>query len=210
MNESIECWHFSAADRRLGYGDGRLIEVGVVHEVNITPKCCEAGLHGSIRAIDALEYAAGTVVSCVLISGQIDQQQDKLCGQRREYLAVADVTEELRSFARWCALQVIHLWDAPAIVRQYLETGDESIRVAARTAASAAARTAARAAAMNAAWAAAMDATWAAARDAARATARDAAWAAAWAAARDAAMDAQNAELDSRLRKVLNLIEREE
>lgn len=27
------------------------------------------------------------------------------------------------SWVRWCALQVIDLWDAPEIVRQYLETG---------------------------------------------------------------------------------------
>ena len=39
------------------------------------------------------------------------------------------------SFARQCALDVIHLWDAPDVVRRYLETGDESIRAAARAAA---------------------------------------------------------------------------
>ena len=42
---------------------------------------------------------------------------------------------EWREFARWCALQVIHLWDCPEIVRLYLETGDESIRAAAWVAA---------------------------------------------------------------------------
>jgi len=31
-------------------------------------------------------------------------------------------------FSRWCALQVVHLWDCPDEVRRYLETGDESIR----------------------------------------------------------------------------------
>jgi len=40
-------------------------------------------------------------------------------------------------------LDVIHLWDAPAVVREYLETGDESKR--------------------DAAWAAARDAAWGAA-----------------------------------------------
>ena len=83
-----------------------------------------------------------------------------------------DATEPLRSFARQCALDVIHLWDAPAVVRQYLETGDESLRDAARYAARAAAWDAAR----DAAWDAARDAAWAAAWDAARAAAWDAAW----------------------------------
>jgi hypothetical protein len=182
MEESIECWHFARADRKLGYGDNRLIDVGTIHKVDATPKCCTAGLHGSIKAVDALTYAAGPIISRVRISGIIDNQSDKLCGQKREYLAIADATEELRSFARWCALHVIHLWNVPEIVRQYLDTGDESIRAAAR------------------------DAAWAAARNAAKDAAREAARAAAWTAARDAAwaaaVDAQNAELDCRLRRL--------
>jgi len=41
--------------------------------------------------------------------------------------APIDVTELLFDFARWCALQVIDLWDAPAVVREYLETGEPDI-----------------------------------------------------------------------------------
>ena len=39
-----------------------------------------------------------------------------------------DATELLREFARWCALQAIDEWDAPDVVCNYLETGDESLR----------------------------------------------------------------------------------
>jgi hypothetical protein len=233
MSESIECWHFAAADRRLGYGDNRLIEVGAIHIVDVTPKCCAAGLHGSIRAINALDYAAGPIISRVRIWGLIDKQSDKLCGQVREYLAVDDATEELFGFARWCALQVIHFWDAPQVMRQYLETGDESIRAAAWDAARAAMAAARPAAWDAAAWdadrwvvpnyaamAAYRAAAWDAARaamaaarpaawDAARAAARAAGWTAisdaARSAARAAARDTQNAELDRRLRKLLKL-----
>ena len=96
--------------------------------------------------------------------------------------------EENEHFARWSALQVTHLWDCPDVVKQYLETGDKSIRDAAWNAARAAARTAGR------------DATWAAwnawgARASARASARaaaDAAWDA-WNAACTAADAAWNA-----------------
>ena len=79
--------------------------------------------------------------------------------------AVKEHEKEIRRFACQCALDVIHLWDAPPIVKKYLKTGNEKLR----------------AAAMDAAWAAAGDAAWAAARDAAR----DAAGAAAWAAIRE-------------------------
>jgi hypothetical protein len=84
----------------------------------------------------------------------------------------------LREFARWCALQVIHMWNAPDVVREYLETGNEELRDEARTAARDAARTAARTAARDAARTAARTAARDAARTAARAAARDAAWAA--------------------------------
>ena len=68
---------------------------------------------------------------------------DKVVGRRRKILASIDATDLLREFARWCALQVIHLWECPDVVRRYLETGDESIRAAAWDAAWAAARAAA-------------------------------------------------------------------
>jgi len=89
------------------------------------------------------------------------------------------------------ALSVVHLWDAPDVVLDYLMTGDKSIRDAAWAAARIAARDAARYAAWAAARVAARDAAryaaWAAARAAAWDAARYAAWAAAWAAARAAA-----------------------
>ena len=42
-------------------------------------------------------------------------------------VATFDATDLLREFARWCALQAINKWDAPDVVREYLETGDESL-----------------------------------------------------------------------------------
>jgi hypothetical protein len=106
----------------------------------------------------------------------------------------------LRYFARTQAMSVAHLWDAPDVVAEFLMTGDESIRAAARAAAWDAACDAARAAACDAARAAARDAACdaarAAARDAARAAACDAARAAACDAARDAAWDADRREFN--------------
>lgn len=65
--------------------------------------------------------------------------------------------EALREFARWCALQVIDKWDAPVSVREYLETGNESLREDARSLAELAEipeeQGAAEAAAEAAAWA---------------------------------------------------------
>ena len=190
---SILAYHFS--NGRLANGDGRLIETGSVFEVEGSLKICRRGLHGSKRALDALQYAPGSTISRTRHTGKVVHGGDKLVSARREHLWVFDATDLLHRFARRCALDVIHLWDAPPIVVRYLRTGDEDLRAAARAAAWDAARDAAWAAARAAAWDAARDAAWAAAWAAAWDAARDAARAAARAAARDAARAAQNRRL---------------
>ena len=195
--DTVTGWYFSEESRLLQHGDARPIEIGVTHEVDAPIQLCKRGLHASVRAIDALKYAPGPIVWRVELSGEIKTGDDKCVATHRKYIGGGvDARAVMRAFACRCALDVAHLWDMPPLVRAYLETGEESIRDAARAAAVAAAGDAARAAAV----AAAGDAAWAAARDAARAAAWDAARAAAgdaaWDAARDAAGDAQNNHLE--------------
>jgi hypothetical protein len=63
---------------------------------------------------------------------------DKWVGRRRKIIATVNMEELLKKFARWCALQVIHLWNVPPVVRKYLQTGNDSLREEAETAAEAA------------------------------------------------------------------------
>jgi hypothetical protein len=196
-------WHWVGSALR----DGRPIPADgewLVHDGGIEP--CVSGLHASPRIFDALGYAPGGTVCRVAVAGKIKRESDKLVASKRVILWRLETTEPvLRAFARKAALSVIHLWDAPDIVRRFLETGDEGLRDAAWAAAWAAAWDAAWAATGDAAWAATRAAAWAAARDAAR----DAAWAAtgdaAWAAARDAAWAATtqkfNDELEAMIRE---------
>jgi hypothetical protein len=116
---------------------------------------CKSGLHASECPFSALKYAPGPNMAMVDIDGEIVRGDDKLCASRRRIIARFDASDFLWEFARKQALSVIHLWDAPQIVREYLETGDESAMAAARDAA--------------------MDAAWDAARDAASDAAMDAA-----------------------------------
>ncbi len=171
-------WYFCGRDRTLRYDDGRKIVVGETHKVEGPPKLCENGLHASRSILDALEYGWGPVVYRVRLSGEFNHGRDKSCATERTYLWEVDAEDVLREFARQCALSVVHLWDCPKVVRDFLETGDERLRDAA-VAAAWAARAAARAggAAMEAAWAAARDAAVAAAMAAARDAAGRAAWA---------------------------------
>ncbi len=154
-------WHFVRVDEdgtpRLDYGDKREVKVGETLRVEGHPKICNHGLHASTNLLDALGYANGRKLSLcrVTLGGTIVYYSDKHAANERTVVAMLDAESTdklLRDFARWCALRVIHLWDAPDAVRQYLETGDESLRAAAS------------AAAWSAAWAAASAAARAAAR----------------------------------------------
>jgi len=88
---------------------------------------CASGLHMSEHPFDALIYAPGCLLHYVELEGDLQSHsKDKWLGRRRKIIKTVDATELLQSFARWCALQVIDLWDAPDSVKRYLETGDES------------------------------------------------------------------------------------
>jgi hypothetical protein len=143
------------------------------HEGEIRP--CVSGLHASEHPLDALKYAPGLLLHVVELEGDLiahGNPVDKWVGRRRKIIATINAEELLREYARWCALQVIHLWNAPPVVREYLETGEKSLRKEACWAAD---------------WAVYWAAYWTAARAAVEAASDVAAWTAAWNAARAAA-----------------------
>ena len=130
-------WHFCGPTLR----DGRPVPdegVWLEHEGKIL--MCSAGLHGSRTPFDALQYAPGATLCYCEFEGIEQGDKDKFVARRRKIIAKRDATEALRYFARMQALSVIHLWDAPDIVCDFLATGDEDIRDAAWAAARAAAR----------------------------------------------------------------------
>jgi hypothetical protein len=197
-------WHLLSEDKRLGNGDGRLVEVGQTLECEGEPALCSNGMHGSARLIDALKYASGPIVCRVEIEGDVIEGDDKLCGRRRTVLWMLDATRILHEFACTCAEDALALVERPdersveaiAAKRRWLdgEITDGELDSASDAAwaardaawdAALAAQAASRAAARDAAWAA----SWAASRDDARdvawSAARDAAYAAVWAASRD-------------------------
>lgn len=140
-------WHFVGDTLR----DGRPIPPDgewLTHDGEIV--ICSSGLHASPCLIDALAYAPGDTLCLVECEDVRDRHSDKLVCARRRIAWRIDATDLLRRFARKFALDVLHLWDAPAVVREYLETGREDIRGDARAAAWAAAWNAAGA--MQNAW----------------------------------------------------------
>lgn len=130
-------WHFVGPTLR----DGRPVPPDgetLVHEGPV--QMCRSGLHASRRLTDALQYAPGSTICRVRVGDVVEEDDSKLVARERTILwRVEDADDLLHDFARRCAMDVIDLWDAPDVVREYLETGDESLRDAARAAAWAAA-----------------------------------------------------------------------
>jgi len=203
MSKTVLAYHFTDGWQ---LRDGQPLVVGSEYVFDGTPMMCECGYHASRHVFDAMMNAPGPILSRVECREITDECDDKLVCRRRRVIATIDATKIAQKFARMCALDVIHLWDAPDVVVRYLKTGDESIRGAAWSAAWAA-RDAAWDAARIAAWAAASaiardvawdtrDAAMSAAMSAARSAANAAAWDVAWDtrdASRAAAWDAANA-----------------
>jgi len=128
---AIIAYHFVGATLR----DGRAIPPDgewLVHDGPVV--MCESGLHASRDPFDALTYAPGETLCIVECEDVVREDVDKLVCRRRRIIKRAGATTMLREFARAQALDVAHLWDCPPVVRQYLETGDESLMAAARAA----------------------------------------------------------------------------
>ena len=151
----MKAWYFSTTERKLRYGDNRSIELGITHSVEGKLEVCKNGLHGSERLIDALSYAPGPVIWEVELSGEIvTDDGTKHCARNRTYLRGGiDISEVLRKFARRVALDVAQYWHMPGVVREYLETGNESKQFTANAAAYANANAAAANDAYDAAYA---------------------------------------------------------
>jgi hypothetical protein len=130
----MKAYHFVGAELR----DGRPVPPDgewLVHEGPV--ELCASGLHFSRHPFDAMRWAPedGDTLCLVEVEDIVEEMANKGVCRRRLIVRRIDATELLRGFARWCALQVIHLWDAPDVVRRYLETGDESLMAASRAAA---------------------------------------------------------------------------
>ena len=178
MSERVLAWHF--AGRPLP----KPLANGVSYRVKPPLELCERGLHGSVRAIDALGYANSAIVSRTLHSGEVLRDADKLCSSVRKHLWVADASSVLHEFGCYVAEQALEQeraagrepdersWAAIESKRRWVrgEANDAELSAAwwaARSAAESAARSAAESAAWWAAWwaaesAALSDAWWAA------------------------------------------------
>jgi hypothetical protein len=154
----IRAWHFVGNTLR----DGSPVPPdGVWLKHRGVLRMCESGLHASLQPFDALQYAPGSTLCLVDCGGHIYEGDDKLVCSRRRIVCRMDATEMLHYYTRMRALSVIHLWNAPDVVLDFLMTGDESLQDAAQVAAHAAERAMVWAAVQATAYAATHSPVWA-------------------------------------------------
>jgi len=158
-------WHFTETNKLLRFQDNREVVAGKTLSVTGQLVLCEHGLHACKKILDACMYAPGPYIWWVELSGKVIHGNDKSAATKRKAVWGYDATGVLREFARIVALQAVEkYWDEkkfgpfPEVTKKYLQTGDESLRSAARSAAWSAAESAAWSAARSAAWSAAWSA----------------------------------------------------
>lgn len=124
----MRAWHF--VDRRLR--DMRLVPPDgkwLVHEGALV--IGKSGYHAGVQLIDALHNAPGNTICRVEVDGNIVFGNGIFFGngilvaEKRKIIWRIDGDKVLRAYARWCALQVVHLWNVPDVVIKYLVTGDK-------------------------------------------------------------------------------------
>lgn len=131
----MKAYYFSTLEKKLLYGDNRLIEEGITHTVSGPPVLCQHGLHASLEPLDALRYAPGAYLWLVELGGEIEQGHDKLCATERTYIKGFDATELLWKFARTIVsrdLELIKLFlpkEEYDVIDYWLKTGDEEYKV---------------------------------------------------------------------------------
>lgn len=131
--KTIHAWHFcSIKDGIPVLRDGRPLKA--IHQHNGEMVMCSFGLHASRRIIHAVRYAPGPYVCRVQCGGRVMESGDKLVCSWRKVEWGYDATKILRRFA--CEVTSKSLADRGItnihpVIRQYLDTQDESLRNAA-------------------------------------------------------------------------------
>lgn len=123
MTDNTNGYWFALEDK-LPNSDNRPVIAGKSLSVEGKLMLCRNGLHYSLHPFDALSYAKGFNLWKVKALGEVLQEDDKCCTNKRLHLQKVDAKETVLLFARQQANKVLHLWNAPAVVKEFLETGN--------------------------------------------------------------------------------------
>ena len=113
---SLLAWHGCRADGTTRYLKVKEI-VGVKTLLAGDVELCKNALHGSMRAVDMLQYSEGLWIKRTLHEGTILHDADKFGSSERTVVAEADATKLIVDWAFWCADRAVRI-HAVAALRQ--------------------------------------------------------------------------------------------
>ena len=126
-------YHFTGSKLR----DGRDVPaIGEWLEHEGPAVLCQSGLHASRTPFQALSFAPGFQLHKVAIDGIVAETDDKLVATKRKIIASLDAKEIICLSPEKQALSVIHLYDCPQVLKEWLETGNPAKQKDAANAAS--------------------------------------------------------------------------
>ena len=113
---SLLAWHGTRAD-----GTTRHLEikelVGVKTFLVGNVELCSNALHGSLRAVDMLQYSEGLWIKRTLHEGVVLHDTNKIGSSERTVIGEADATQVVVNWAFWCADRAVRI-HAVAALRQ--------------------------------------------------------------------------------------------
>lgn len=129
QNEQINAWWFCNEDHRPWPEYGHVASVGKAYESDPDKLALKvSGFHGSASILNALQHDRGTHVFYSCMGGRILHGKWCMSASEITYLAGGvDISGVLHAFARQCARDVLHLWDAPQVVADYLNSETEEL-----------------------------------------------------------------------------------
>ena len=128
----------SYRDKRLRFGDERLVKTGITHSVKGDLRPCFNGLHASKRLIDALTFIPGSYIWLVSLSDERIEGKRKACARSRTYIAGFNAEKMISAFARKYVMRDVKRIQPfcnsrhYALVFDWLLTGGDELRMAAR------------------------------------------------------------------------------
>lgn len=124
---AIYGWHFLNVDRKLRYGDGRVVKTGRTLSLKKgDPELCKKGMHASRTIYQALWYATSyqRILCRVVVSGDIIEDEEKFVGRHRKVLWSVNANKPLLSFCLDCKKRYesnVHRKESR--IRGYLQSG---------------------------------------------------------------------------------------
>ncbi|MCP4975738.1 MAG: hypothetical protein GY931_06210 [Maribacter sp.] len=141
------------------FRDNRVVSIGLTHEVKGSPELLTNGLHASVKVLNALRSATSCNLFIVDLGGEIVKSHDWFIATERTYLKSHNIEKTLKEFARkWALINVEDIMSHCSgveyeLILNFLNSGDEGLRLAARSAARSAVDSAPGLSAAHSAWA---------------------------------------------------------